>query len=223
MGLSAEFHVHALVLPPPRAYIAAIPDNRKLLCGGRKDRRAGNGLVLEAGLSGPTALESLLAPAVEAAGYRLVRLRVMGGQTKTLQIMAERPDGHMDVEDCATLSRTLSEVLDAADPLADQYVLEVSSPGIDRPLTRLEDYDRFAGYEARVELVSPIDGRRRFKGMLLGVKDKDIVMEVSGDAGTTRVRLDFVNIADGKLILTDRLIQESLKARELRENKRSSH
>ena len=164
-------------------------------------------------------LEALIAPAVEAAGYRFVRLRVMGGKTKTIQIMAERADGQMDVEDCASLSRTISDVLEAADPMADEYVLEVSSPGIDRPLTRPEDYRRFAGYEARVELSAPVEGRRRFKGKLYGLEDKDIVMEVTTDKGTQRMRLPLAAIADAKLILTDRLIQESLKAREARSGK----
>jgi ribosome maturation factor RimP len=161
-------------------------------------------------------LEPLIAPAVEAAGYRFVRLRVMGGQTKTIQVMAERADGQMDVEDCASLSRSLSDVLEAADHMADNYVLEVSSPGIDRPLTRPEDYQRFAGYEARVELNGPIEGRRRFKGLLHGLEGKDVVMEVTGDKGIQRVRLPLSAIADAKLVLTDRLIQESLKAREAR-------
>jgi ribosome maturation factor RimP len=160
---------------------------------------------------------------VDAAGYRLVRLRVMGGHTKTIQIMAERPDGQMDVEDCATLSRSLSEVLDAADPIADDYVLEVSSPGIDRPLTRAEDYERFAGYEARVELTSPIDGRRRFKGILAGLEGGSVVMDVSGNKGAARMRLPLSAIADAKLVLTDHLIQESLKAREAREAGKPPH
>ena len=162
-------------------------------------------------------LEALIAPAVEAAGYRFVRLKVMGGQTKTIQVMAERADGQMDVEDCAKLSRAISEVLDASDPLSDQYVLEVSSPGIDRPLTRPEDYARFAGYEARVELTSRIEGRRRFKGTLLGLEGKDVLIETSGEEGKERVRVPLPAIADAKLVLTDRLIQESLKAREARE------
>src|SRR5688572_3471068 len=141
----------------------------------------------------------------------------MGGQTKTIQVMAERPDGQMDVEDCARLSRALSEVLDASDPLSDKYMLEVSSPGIDRPLTRPEDYARFAGYEARVELTSRVEGRRRFKGTILGLEGKDVLMETSGEKGRERVRLPLPVIADAKLVLTDRLIQESLKAREARE------
>src|SRR5580765_8051880 len=101
----------------------------------------------ESYLNGSNHLETLVLPAVQAAGYRLVRFRLMGGKRKTLQVMAERPDGSMDVEDCASLSRTLSEVLEATDPIGDEYVLEVSSPGIDRPLTALDDFARFAGHE----------------------------------------------------------------------------
>jgi ribosome maturation factor RimP len=159
-------------------------------------------------------LEALLAPAVQAAGYRLVRLRLKGGKRKTLQIMAERPDGQMDVEDCAMLSRALSEVLEAADPLAEEYVLEVSSPGIDRPLTAAEDFVRFAGHEARLELAQGLDGRRRFKGVLLGLEGADVVVDVADEKQTKRIRLPFADIVDAKLLLTDRLIQESLKARE---------
>src|SRR3954468_12044176 len=112
-------------------------------------------------------LEQIILPAVEAAGYRLVRLRLLGGKTKTLQIMAERPDGKMDVEDCARLSRSLSDFLEREDPIASEYVLEGSSPGIDRPLTRLTDFSRWSGHEAKLELAAPdATGRRRFKGLL---------------------------------------------------------
>ncbi len=167
-------------------------------------------------MSGQNFLEALVGPAVEAAGYRLVRLRVMGGKTKTVQIMAERPDGHMDVDDCAVLSRRVSEVFEAADPIADEYVLEVSSPGIDRPLTRPEDFVRFAGHEARLELNAPVEGRRRYKGMLIGLDGQDVVMDVAADAGTQRLHLPLSAVSDAKLLLTDRLIQESLKARDLK-------
>jgi ribosome maturation factor RimP len=180
----------------------------------------GKGLNFEEQLlSGANFLETLLAPAVEAQGYRLVRLRLMGGKRKTLQILAERPDGQMDVEDCAKLSRALSEVLEASDPISEEYVLEVSSPGIDRPLTAPEDFARFAGHEARIELVRGIDGRRRFKGTLIALEDSDVVMDVLDADGrdTRRVRFPFSDIAEAKLVLTDRLIQESLKAREKRE------
>jgi ribosome maturation factor RimP len=158
-------------------------------------------------------LETLIAPAVEAAGYRLVRLRLKGGANKTLQVMAERPDGSMNVEDCATLSRALSEVLEAADPLSDAYVLEVSSPGIDRPLTAPEDFARFAGHDARIELMHGLDGRKRFKGVVLGLDGADVLMDVTSERETKRLRLPFADIADAKLVLTDRLIEESLKAR----------
>ncbi len=166
-------------------------------------------------------MEALLVPAVNAAGYRLVRLRLMGGKRKTLQILAERPDGQMDVEDCARLSRTLSEVLEAADPIAEEYVLEVSSPGIDRPLTAPEDFRRFAGHDARVELVQGIEGRRRFKGKLIGLEGSDVLMDVADEKETRSVRFSYSDISEAKLVLTDRLIQESLKARELREAKAS--
>jgi ribosome maturation factor RimP len=165
-------------------------------------------------------------PAVRAAGYRLVRLRLMGGKRKTLQIMAERADGKMDVEDCAKLSRVISEVLEAADPISDEYVLEVSSPGIDRPLTAPEDFARFVGYEARIELAHGLEGRRRFKGLIIGLEGPDVLMDVTEETDTRRVRLPQGDIAEAKLLLTERLIQESLKARkskddELREAKAS--
>jgi ribosome maturation factor RimP len=155
-------------------------------------------------------LEPLIAPAVEAAGYKLVRLRLMGGKRKTLQVMAERADRHMNVEDCARLSRALSQFLEHDDPIEGEYVLEVSSPGIDRPLTRLLDFARWAGHEAKIELVAPdADGRKRFKGMLLGLDGNDVVIEIEGQ----RLTLPFGSIAEAKLVLTDRLIQEDLKSR----------
>jgi ribosome maturation factor RimP len=154
-------------------------------------------------------LEPILTPAIEAAGYRLVRLRLMGGKTKTLQIMAERPDGTMNVEDCASLARALLDFMEADDPLEGEYELEVSSPGIDRPLTRLMDYSRYAGHEAKLELIAPLDGRKRFRGQVLGLDGSDVVIETQG----TRVKFPFMGIAEAKLVLTDKLIQEDLKAR----------
>jgi ribosome maturation factor RimP len=155
-------------------------------------------------------LEPIIAPAIEAAGYRLVRLRLMGGERKTLQVMAERADGQMDVEDCARLSRALSEFLDREDPIEGEYVLEVSSPGIDRPLTRITDYARWAGNEARLDLAAPdATGRKRFKVMLLGLDGNDVMVEVAG----VRTKFPFAGIAEAKLVLTDKLIQEDLKAR----------
>ena len=166
-------------------------------------------------------LDTLLAPAIEAAGYRLVRLRVMGGKRKTLQVMAERPDGGMDVGDCAELSRKLSEVLEAADPITEEYVLEVSSPGIDRPLSGAADFERFSGHEARIEMTQPIDGRRRFKGNIAGVHDGAVIIEVTGELGAQRISLPLAEIAEAKLVLTDRLIQESFKARDAKASKQA--
>jgi len=147
---------------------------------------------------------------VEAAGYRLVRLRLMGGKRKTLQVMAERADGTMNVQDCADLSRSLSDFLDHADVVEGEFVLEVSSPGIDRPLTRLGDFARWSGHEAKLELAAAIDGRKRFRGMLLGLDGSDVVIETQGN----RLTLPFRAIAEAKLVLTDRLIEEDLKARD---------
>jgi ribosome maturation factor RimP len=155
-------------------------------------------------------LEPIIAPAVEAAGYRLVRLRLMGGQRKTLQVMAERPDGGMNIEDCARLSRELSDFLEREDPIEGDYVLEVSSPGIDRPLTRLTDFARWAGHDAKIELVVPdAEGRRRFSGLVLGLEENNVVIEVNG----TRRVFPYGSIAEAKLVLTDRLIQEDLRSR----------
>jgi len=155
-------------------------------------------------------LEPIIEPAVQAAGYRLVRLRVLNGKMKTLQIMAERPDGTMNVEDCARLSRALSEFLESEDPIEGEYHLEVSSPGIDRPLTRQGDYARWAGHEAKLELNAPDEaGRKRFKGLLLGLDGNDVVIEVDG----ARRKFAFRAIAEAKLVLTDKLIAEDLKGR----------
>jgi ribosome maturation factor RimP len=168
-------------------------------------------------MNGANFLEALLTPVVEAAGYRLVRSRLKGGEKKTLQIMAEREDGQMNVEDCAALSRALSEMLDAADPIADDYVLEVSSPGIDRPLTRAQDFGRYAGHEVRIELGRGLEGRKRFKGLLIGLEAGDVLMDVAEEKDIRRVSLPLSDIAEAKLVLTDRLVRESLKAREVRD------
>jgi ribosome maturation factor RimP len=188
-----------------------IPIQRSLVVWRFVRAAAGKKLVLEPPiLSAMSQLEPIVEPAVEAAGYRLVRLRLIGGKTKTLQIMAERPDGQMDVEDCARLSRALSEFLDCEDPIEGEYVLEVSSPGIDRPLTRLTDFSRWSGHEAKLELNAPeATGRKRFKGLLLGLDGNDVVIDVEGQ----RLNFPFRSIAEAKLVLTDKLIQEDLKAR----------
>ena len=158
-------------------------------------------------------LQPIIEPAVEAAGFKLVRLRLMAGRTKTLQIMAERPDGTMNVDDCAKLSRALSEFFEAEDPIEGEYHLEISSPGIDRPLTRQSDFARWSGHEAKIELVNADEnGRKKFRGMLFGLDGNDVVIDIDG----VRSKLAFVGIAEAKLVLTDKLIQEDLRARKAR-------
>jgi ribosome maturation factor RimP len=154
-------------------------------------------------------LAAIVTPTIEGLGFQLVRLRLMGGKRITLQVMAERADGSMEVEDCAKLSRALSAVLDVEDPIEREYTLEVSSPGIDRPLTRLEDFARWEGYEARLETGEMIDGRKRFKGILAGTEGTEVLIEV--EQGT--IGLEFDWISDAKLVLTDELIAESLRNR----------
>ena len=154
-------------------------------------------------------LEPVFEPVIEKAGFRLVRLRIMGGAAKTLQVMAERPDGSMDVEGCATLSHALLDFIEAEDPIEGDYEIEVSSPGIDRPLTRLMDFARWAGHEAKIELHNPIEGRRRFRGVLLGLDGQDVAIR----ADNSETKFPFRAIANAKLVLTDKLINEDLKAR----------
>jgi ribosome maturation factor RimP len=152
----------------------------------------------------------LVEPTLMAMGYQLVRVQFGGSAGRpTLQIMAERSDGQaMAVEDCAEISRTLSALLDVEDPVQGSYLLEVSSPGIDRPLVRPSDYERFAGFEARLELRQPIEGRRRFKGRLAGLESGRVrVMEPSGE-----VSLPLDDISKAKLVLTDELIAATVAA-----------
>jgi len=154
-------------------------------------------------------LAAIVRPTIEGMGFELVRLRLMGGRKNTLQIMAERPEGWIEVEDCARISRAVSAVLDVEDPISGEYVLEVSSPGIDRPLTRLKDFERYEGYEVRLETEALIDGRRRFRGVLAGVEEGEVLVEIP--EGT--IGLSFDLLADAKLVLTDALIAESLAGR----------
>ena len=145
----------------------------------------------------------LIEPSLEAMGYRLVRIAFLGARRATLQIMAERiDDAPMTVDDCTAISRSVSALLDVADPIADAYMLEVSSPGIDRPLTRPEDYDRFAGFEAKIELGQPLDGRKRFRGRLLGRADDHV--RLRGESG--EVLLPLASIAKAKLVITNDLL-----------------
>ncbi|GAA0296932.1 ribosome maturation factor RimP [Rhodovulum strictum] len=159
-------------------------------------------------------LAGILTPVIEGLGFELVRIRLMGGKTKTLQIMAERPEGGIEVDECARILTAVSAVLDVEDPLEDAYTLEVSSPGIDRPLTRLKDFEAWEGYEAKIETTEMIDGRRRFKGVLAGVEDGEVLIEIDGPEGEpVTIGLDYEWLSDAKLVLTDELIREMLRAR----------
>ena len=159
-------------------------------------------------------LAEIVTPAIEGLGFELVRIRLMGGKTKTLQIMADRPEGGIVVDDCARISTAVSAVLDVEDPIEEAYNLEVSSPGIDRPLTRLKDFDLWLGFEARLETTELIDGRRRFKGLLRGTEGDEVLIEIEGTKGEALViGLQFDWLSDAKLVLTDELITEMLRQR----------
>jgi ribosome maturation factor RimP len=161
-------------------------------------------------------LLELLDPVAEAIGYEIVRLRLMGAdEQRRLQIMAERPsDGDMNVEDCARLSRAISEIMDAADPIAGEYTLEVSSPGVDRPLTRLKDFTTYEGYEARLELDRMAEGRKRFRGLLAGVEADNVAIDLEGEEHTALI--PFAWITEAKLILTDELMKRGAEVRAAR-------
>jgi ribosome maturation factor RimP len=161
----------------------------------------------EAGGTVVAKVEGLLAPALEALGYAIVRIQFSGGRRPTLQIMAERQDGGaMSVDDCAQISRAASALLDVEDPISGAYDLEVSSPGIDRPLTRPGDFERFAGFEAKLETDRLIDGRRRFRGRLLGLADGETVRVRDGEV---EYALPLDAVAKAKLVLTEDLIAHS--------------
>jgi len=148
-------------------------------------------------------IESMIGPSLLAMGYSVVRISFSGGRRPTLQIMTERTDdAPMTVDDCATVSHTVSALLDVADPIESTYTLEISSPGIDRPLTRRGDYERFAGFETQIELQQPLEGRRRFRGKLLGLEGDNAKLQVGADT----VTLPLGAISRAKLVLTDELI-----------------
>jgi len=151
-------------------------------------------------------IAQMIEPSLVAMGYRLVRVVVTNGRRATLQVMAERiDDAPMTVDDCALISRSVSALLDVADPIAGAYLLEISSPGIDRPLVRPEDYDRFSGFEARIELTEPFAGRKRFRGRLLGTADGEVRLATE----TGEARLPLASVARARLVLTDDLIAAS--------------
>jgi len=154
-------------------------------------------------------LAEIITPVIEDMGFELVRVRLMSGKSTILQIMADKPNGGIEVDDCGQISTAVGAVLDVEDPILDEYSLEVSSPGIDRPLTRIKDFEAFEGYEAKIETADLIDGRRRFKGELAGVEGDEVLINL--EEGT--VGLKFEWLTDAKLVLTDDLIKEMLRQR----------
>lgn len=158
-------------------------------------------------------LAEITRPVIEGMGFELVRLRLMGGNTPTLQIMAERPAGGIEVDDLAAINTAIGAVLDVEDPISDNYTLEVSSPGIDRPLTRLKDFDTWEGYVAKIETSELIDGRKRFRGVLAGTEGEEVLIEIEDQGEPVTIGLTFDLLADAKLVLTDELITETLRQR----------
>lgn len=156
-------------------------------------------------------MAEIITPVIEDLGYELVRIRLMSGKESILQIMADKPEGGIEVDDCALISTAVSATLDVEDLILDSYTLEVSSPGIDRPLTRIKDFDNFEGYEAKLETDELIDGRRRFKGMLAGTEGDEVLINLT--EGTVGLKFDW--LSDAKLVLTDDLIKEMLRQRKV--------
>jgi len=168
-------------------------------------------LIAELGAAARVA--AIAEPVIEGLGYRLVRVRISGLAGCTVQIMAERPDGTMTIEDCEAVSRALSPVFDVEDPIDRTYRLEVSSPGIDRPLVRHSDFDRYAGHVVKVEMAVLIEGRRRFRGVLLGTQGHAARIRRDDAASTeaAEIALPIEEMSEARLVLTDALIAESLK------------
>lgn len=158
-------------------------------------------------------LAEIITPVIEDLGFELVRIRLMSGKTSTLQIMAEKPEGGIEVDDCAEISTAVSAILDVEDPILDAYALEVSSPGIDRPLTRLKDFDMWVGYETKIETTELIDGRRRFKGQIAGTEGDEVLVTIEDQGKDVTIGLKFDWLEDAKLVLTDELIRDVLRAR----------
>ena len=169
-------------------------------------------LVTETGIEARIA--RIVEPVAEGLGFRLVRVKVSAMNGVTVQIIAERPDGTMTVEDCETLSRDVSPAMDVDDPMDAPYNLEVSSPGIDRPLVRRSDFVKAVGHEVKIELALPVDGRKRFKGRVAAVEDSDLVIELEKSKldGVKSARLPLTEIGEAKLVLTDELIRETLRS-----------
>jgi len=168
-------------------------------------------LITEPGL--PARVAAIAEPVLEGLGFRLVRVKVSGAEGCTVQIMAERPDGTMTVEDCEEVSRALSPVLDVADPIERAYRLEISSPGIDRPLVRKSDFDRYAGHLVKIETTLPINGRKRFRGALIGTEGEAarIKRDDAEEGEAADVLLPIEEIGEARLVLTEELVTEALR------------
>jgi ribosome maturation factor RimP len=191
-----------------RAYIPLINGPRARFFVPKADiEPMSNDLIAKAAID--RRLAEIITPVIEDLGYELVRIRLMSGKESTLQIMADKPEGGIEVDDCSVISTAVSAILDVEDPILDAYTLEVSSPGIDRPLTRLKDFDMFEGYDAKLETDQLIDGRRRFKGVLAGVEGDEVLINVA--EGTIGLKFDW--LTEAKLVLTDELIKEMLRQR----------
>jgi ribosome maturation factor RimP len=180
-------------------------------------------LVVEPGMA--ARVSAVAGPVLQGMGYRLVRIKISGESGCTVQVMAERPDGSMQIEDCEAISRALSSVLDVADPIDRAYRLEISSPGIDRPLVRRSDFERYAGHLVKIEMAVAVSGRKRFRGTLGGIEGDAVRLHrddtPAGEAADTMLVME--DIADARLVLTDELIAESMRRgkaaeRELRRN-----
>ena len=166
--------------------------------------------IAETGVAAEIA--ALVEPVLQDLGFRLVRVVVSGRNGTTVQVMAERPDGTITIKECEQISRNLSPVLDAHDPIAGRYTLEVSSPGIDRPMARPSDFDAWAGHEAKVEMKQPVSGRRRFRGVLEGLQGDEVRIAVDlEETGRQVVGLPIALIAEARLVLTDELIRDALR------------
>ena len=158
-------------------------------------------------------ITEIITPTIEDLGYEVVRVRLMTGKESILQIMVQQPDGTIEVDECGEVSTAVSALLDIEDPISDVFTLEVSSPGIDRPLTRLKDFDQWVDNEAKIETEELIDGRRRFKGMLRGTEGDEVLIEIEEKGQALTIGLKFEWLTDAKLVLTDELIRDVLKGR----------
>lgn len=168
-------------------------------------------LIRESGVAQRVA--EVVEPVLDQLGLRLVRVRVTGQNGCTVQIMAERPDGSMSIDDCEAASRAVSPALDVEDPVRTAYHLELSSPGIDRPLVRLSDFARWTGHEAKVEMAVPVAGRKRFRGLIAGIEDGLALVDLpdAPEGAEARVRLPVADMAEARLVLSDELIAEALR------------